>query len=188
MIYLSKVNLLRSYARIVSLVISSQVYEECTRQLWSEDARKIRSLVQEKIITLCQVPEVNQLALPHLGAGEKSTIELYYLLKADSVIIDDRKGIRMCKKLRIPFLCAILVPGMLQQSHMLSGPDETDQFIEKICQIGRYGEWIIQYARENKPPKPDKLVEKGTHTCLQETDQEIDNEMASVDHTDFSSD
>ena len=155
LIYLSKANLLGSYTQLVRLIISPHVYEECTRQLWTEDAQQIRDLVQEKRITIYTVPEVNHLALPHLGAGEKSTIELYYSLKADSIMIDDRKGIQICKKYRIPFLCAILVPGMLQQGHMLSGPDETDQFIEKICQIARYDQWIIQYAKENKPqPRP----------------------------------
>jgi predicted nucleic acid-binding protein len=151
LIYLSKADLLCSYAQIVRLIISPHVYEECTRQMWAEDAQQIRGMVQEKRITICPVPDVNQLTLSHLGAGEKSTIELYYLLKADSIVIDDRKGIRICQKHHIPFLCAILVPGILQQSRMLSGPDETDQFIEKICRIGRYNQWIIQYARENKP-------------------------------------
>ena len=161
LIYLSKANLLCSYTQLVRLIISPHVYEECTRRLWSVDARQIRDLVQEKHITLCPIPEVNQLALPHLGAGEKSTIELYYVLNADSVMIDDRKGIQVCKKYRIPFLCAILVPGMLQQSHILSGPDETDQFIEKICRIGRYAQWIIQYAKENKTQT--EFIGKGTH-------------------------
>lgn len=151
LIYLSKASLLCTYAQLVRLIASPQVYEECTRHSCSEDARRIRDLVQEKWIAICPVPEVDQLALPHLGAGEKSTIELYYFLKADSVMVDDRKAIKVCMKRRIPFLCAILVPAILQQNHLLSGPDETDRLIEKICQIGRYGRWIIQYARENKP-------------------------------------
>ena len=151
LIYLSKVALLSSYAQLVHLIISPQVYEECTRLPWSEDAREIRHLVRKKKITICRIPEANQPPLPCLGAGEKSTIELYYALKADSVMIDDRKGIRVCKKQRIPFICAILVPGILQQSHVLSGPDETDRFIEKISQVGRYEQWIVNYAKENKP-------------------------------------
>lgn len=148
LIYLSKVSLLRPYAQVVRLIISPQVYEECMRRPWSNDARQIQDLVQEKRLAICPVPEADQVVLPHLGAGEKSTIELYYLLKADAVMIDDRKGIKLCKRRRIPFLCAILVPALLQRSHLLSSPDEVDRLIEKICQIGRYEGWIVQYAKE----------------------------------------
>lgn len=149
LIYLSKVGMLAPYAQLVRLVISCRVYEECTRRQDSEDARQIRGMVQERSITVCPIPEANHLALPHLGAGEKSAIELYYVLKADSVIIDDRKGIQVCKKNRIPFLCAILVPAMLRQNHLLSDR-ETDLFIEKICRVGRYNQWIITYAKEKR--------------------------------------
>jgi len=150
LIYLSKVALLPLFSRIVYLVISPHVYKECTGLSLSDDARQIKNLVRSKDIVICPVPRAYQLPISNLGTGEKSSIELWYFLDAASVIIDDKKGIQACKMRKIPFFCAILVPGMLQQNHMLSGPEEVDIYIDKICRIARYSQWIIDYAREHR--------------------------------------
>jgi len=150
LIYLSKVALLPLFSQLVYLVISPHVYKECTHLSLADDARQIKNLVQRGDIVICPVPKAYQLPITNLGAGEKSSIELWYVLDAASIIIDDKKGIQVCKKRKIPFFCAILVPDMLQQNHMLSGLEEVDKYIDKICRISRYSQWIIDYAREHR--------------------------------------
>ncbi|MGA1875693.1 MAG: hypothetical protein ACMUIA_08790 [bacterium] len=147
LIYLSKTGLLPLFAQVVHLAISHHVYRECTRPPWPDDARHIHHLVESGIMTVYEIPSAYHLPLPRLGAGERSTIELWYFLKADSVMIDDRKGICLCRQREIPFLCAILVPGILKQNLILRDQKEVDLCIEKICQVGRYAQWIIDYAK-----------------------------------------
>ena len=151
-IYLSKADLLPLFSQIVNLVITPHVYRECTLASNSDDAQQIKDLVQRGDIMICSVPVTYELAIPNLGTGEKSIIELWYFLDANSVMIDDKKGIRVCKLRKIPFFCAILVPVILQQNKILSGPKEVDMYIDKICQIARYSQWIIDYARKHILP------------------------------------
>ncbi len=155
LIYLSKVeDLLPLLTQVVNLIISEQVYRECTHFLKSKvspskDAKQIEGLVYQGKISVFSVPKAcGRIVLPKLGEGEKSILELWNMIKADLVMIDDKKGILACKNNDIPFLCAILIPGLLRRYNLLKDTEEVNQYIEKICQVGRYSSWIIAYAKE----------------------------------------
>lgn len=148
LIYLSKAGLLLPFSQLVHLIISERVFGECTYLPWAEDAEEINGLVQQKKILVHSVPEFWLSTPPSLGQGERSTIELWYLSNADEMLIDDRQGIKICKQWKIPFICAILVPTILWRHNLLSCPEEALDLVEKICQIGRYAQWIIDYTKE----------------------------------------
>lgn len=85
LIYLSKIALLPPFSRIGHLVISSQVYRECTHLFWFDDARRIKDLAHSGDINICPAPEAHRLSLPHFGTGEQNIIELCYYLQMSSM-------------------------------------------------------------------------------------------------------
>lgn len=95
-----------------SCFISSEVFEEVVTRgkggLY-EDAFIIEKLVNANILKVMKADE-NEIAKDilqereELGAGEKSTLHLFFSLRADAILSDDRTFLRVLKAKEIPFI------------------------------------------------------------------------------------
>src|SRR3989304_1650005 len=92
-------------------VITTEVEEECCRKEQAMDALLIKKAIKEKRIAVRTLKSrmlyqklQKDLAL---GKGEAETLALALSQKNKIVAIDDRRGIKACKLLKIPFATAI---------------------------------------------------------------------------------
>jgi predicted nucleic acid-binding protein len=80
-----------------------------------------------------------------LGSGEGETLAFALTQKATLVAIDDRKGIRACKLLKLPFSTAIDIVVRMRQKQILT-KQEALRKLEGLARHGRYSEEIIKRA------------------------------------------
>jgi predicted nucleic acid-binding protein len=81
-----------------------------------------------------------------LGAGERATLLAFEPLKADFVIIDDRRGVRCCRERNVPHINALLCPLTLNAAGMID-TDRCRQAFGQLTVIGHYSRIVIDYAR-----------------------------------------
>jgi hypothetical protein len=84
-------------------------------------------------------------ALP-LRGGEKDAVLLYLSGGADFIIMDDGEGAAYCRANSIPFINALLVSRVLFLSGRI-GRQAMNSATDKLLRIGRYAEWVVEYAR-----------------------------------------
>jgi len=80
-----------------------------------------------------------------MHTGERATIALHLARMADFVVIDDGKGAGFCRRERIPYINALLVPRILY----FSGDVRGDWAMEKAALIrekGHYSETVVRFA------------------------------------------
>lgn len=85
-------------------IISEEVYQEAVvegKKRFHQDAFMIEQLVQEGKI---KVEQVKYKDIPLLGKGETSSLALYYEIKAQVIVSDDRQFLTYIERLEIPFL------------------------------------------------------------------------------------
>ncbi len=80
-----------------------------------------------------------------LHAGERATIMAYREEGAHFIIMDDGRGARACREMDIPYINALLCPGILHLSGKIDGACRRSTF-EHLKKIGRYGDGIVAYA------------------------------------------
>src|SRR5437899_2057306 len=87
------------------------------------------------------------LRLPLLptNISEGETLAFALTQKAALVAIDDRKGIRACKLLKLPFSTAIDIVVRMRQKQILT-KQEALRTLEALARHGRYSEEIIKRA------------------------------------------
>jgi len=84
--------------------ISEEVYQEAVvagKQKFYPDALIMEGLVQAGKI---KIEQVKYDQIPKLGKGELSSLALYYHLKADFIISDDRQFLTYLEEQGVPFL------------------------------------------------------------------------------------
>jgi predicted nucleic acid-binding protein len=81
-----------------------------------------------------------------LGAGERDTLLAFEPLKADYIVIDDRRGVRCCRERHVPHINALLCPLTLNAVGLI-GVDRCRQAFDHLTVIGRYNRSVIDYAR-----------------------------------------
>lgn len=84
-------------------------------------------------------------ALP-LRGGEKDAVLLYLSGGGDFIIMDDGEGAAYCRANSIPYINALLVPRVLFLSGCI-GRQAMKSATDKLLLIGRYAEWVVEYAR-----------------------------------------
>lgn len=142
-ILLFKVALLNTLAENYRILISQTVFKEITIPGQS-GYREFIDYRRKNIITVSDNNGSEPVELP-LRGGEMETILLYLNGVGDFIIIDDKKGVDYCKKNKIPFINALLVPKILYFSNSI----EREHYIEKkqdVIQLGRYSSWVINFA------------------------------------------
>jgi len=66
---------------------------------------------------------------------------------AHFVVIDDGRGVRVCRRYGIPHVNALLVPKLLYFSKRLS-MDQTNRFFSRLCELGRYSTPVVEWAKQ----------------------------------------
>lgn len=88
----------------------------------------------------------NHLDLSGLGAGERETLMAYSRKKVRFIIIDDKKGARICRRAMIPFINALLCPKILFWNGWIDRRAFCKSF-EYLLAAGRYSRSVADYAR-----------------------------------------
>lgn len=150
-IILYKSGLLEKVISYYNIYITDSVFNELTESN-NAGSIEVKQFKNEKSIniislSLMRIPvEDEQKSLTSLGRGEYDTIVAYLNGVGDFIILDDGKGAVYCKKNKIPFINALLVPRILLIASIIS-KEEFDIMTHKIVEFGRYSEKIIEFTR-----------------------------------------
>ena len=146
-IYLTKSGMLSPFVKLVRLIITEQVVQECLGRAVAKlpDARFVQGLIQEKSITV-QNALKKELADGHkLGCGEKSVIRLYYEIAPATVLTDDGEAVKYCRRKRIAYISSPFVPVVLYENEVL-GLEEAHRAIQCIGKIGYFSKQVLDHA------------------------------------------
>ena len=143
LIFLAKIerlDLLNSY----EATIPQQVYEEVIKGIESrDDAQKIKSLVERKIIRIEETEIAKELEQHNLGNGEKAAISLAISKNIGHILLDEKKARRAA---RFNKLKPIGTVGILLEAHKNNkiNKKEINELIKKLIENGyRMNEALI---------------------------------------------
>ena len=150
-IILCKAGLHKVVAEMYNVVMPGSVYKEITANSYP-GAEEYRQLMAGKKITLKEpLPDTaNEPVRPGLNSldrGEHDVLQLYYAGQGNFIVTDDGAAAKYCKRERIPFVNALLVPVILGFAKI---KDEyfCRESMKKIIEIGRYSPGIISFAEK----------------------------------------
>jgi len=152
-ILLAKASILETVTGIDKVLISDGVYKEVSRgkETGKPDSLLLERLLQEGKINLKTADKSSVDSLKKsfgIFAGENETISIAQETGARFVLIDDRKGINVCKALNLPFMTAIDVNIDLYENKLITFQKALDSF-EKIKKFGWIGQDILD-SREKR--------------------------------------
>jgi hypothetical protein len=82
-----------------------------------------------------------------LHRGERDTLHHYLNGAARFVIIDDGKGVQICRRHSIPHVNALLCPKLLYYCGRMPG-HQVPSFFGRIHRFGRYSTSVVTWAQE----------------------------------------
>lgn len=147
-ILLYKAKLFKEIALQYRLVMAPTVFVEIT-VVGRKGADAFAKAKEDGKIDVVEIdsPEDAYPNLPSLHAGEMETIMAYENRKAHFIIMDDGRGARACRANQIPYINALLCPGIL----FLSGNIDSSRYRSAFAYIrkyGRYADNIVAYAQK----------------------------------------
>ncbi len=84
--------------------------------------------------------------LERMGHGERDTLQLFLDGWGDFVLVDDGQAAGFCRRHRIPYTNALLVPRILALAGVaLNGGSRAA--MERVSKMGRYSAEVLDYAR-----------------------------------------
>jgi len=112
LIKLVKASIIEALLKDFSCFISKEVYEEVVmegKKRLYEDSFAIESLVGKKMLKVKEIKKDKKASkilkdIFELGKGERSTLYLFFNLKADAIISDDNAFLKVLKANKIPFI------------------------------------------------------------------------------------
>lgn len=147
LILLAKSSLLRLYGERVTLLAPRQVLGEAAAEdLWHRhpDAAEIARCAEEGLVREEIVRSRRQLPLS-LGDGEAAAIRLFLARKADVLLSDDGRALRVCRLLGVPFTTTPRVIVDLRSNGVIA-LDRARRALEKVALEGRYSRDVIAAA------------------------------------------
>ena len=105
LIKLAKSGLLDRATKSLKCIISKEVYREVVekgKEKLYEDAYTVERFVHSGEIKVIEIRKIKSES--SLGAGELSTLEVYKNKKADIIVSDDRRFLRLLEEENIPFI------------------------------------------------------------------------------------
>ncbi len=127
---IEKLDLLNGY----EVTIPRQVYEEVIKGIESrDDAQKIKSLVEGKIINMEETDIVKEIEEHNLGNGEKAAISLAIKKNIEHIFLDEKKARRAA---RFNKLKPIGIAGILLAAHKNNkiNKKEFNELIKKLIE------------------------------------------------------
>ncbi len=149
-ILLFKAGLMNRVLDLYLVVIAGSVYEELTPAGYAGAAYFQDAWRTSKIARLDDDAEkgtgkMRQTQMKRLGKGERDTICHYLNGAADFVLIDDGRGAGFCRKRKIPYINALLVPRIFYLAHLFSEAEYRES-IRNVLEIGRYSGAVIEFG------------------------------------------
>lgn len=153
-ILLAKAGVLRQFASSNDLVIPEIVYQEAVeRGLESgrEDAYRIEELIDEEKIVVSETDETDETEKDRIGdlfgiTGGEAAAVAAGLTRDVLVLVDDRKGINVCKARDHPFATAIDVVVRLYELDTLSGRAASNA-LDDLETYGWYERSLVDHRR-----------------------------------------
>jgi predicted nucleic acid-binding protein len=149
-ILLVKAHLSPHLVTAYNVILAKSVFDEITRKrLPGSD--EYTQYAEQGIITI-QEPHRDSCndtteKLPNLGQGEIDTLLLFYEGAGDFIMIDDGDAAKYFKREGIPFINALLLPGILEAAGVESR-SSGDYLFAKIVNLGRYSPQIVSFAQK----------------------------------------
>lgn len=150
-ILLFKAGLITVCCRAFRLLMTRSVYAEVAVPT-QPGADTLTSLTRRRPgITLLQDPmgssplETAAVDLAKLHRGERDTLMHYLNGIAQFVVIDDGKGVQVCRRHGIPHVNALLLPRLLYHTGQLSDHNAR-RFFRRIQTLGRYSAAVVTWA------------------------------------------
>ena len=88
--------------------------------------------------------------MQRLHRGERDTLCHYFSGVARFVIIDDGRGIQLCRRYAVPHINALLCPRLLAFCGRI-GADTAEHFFRRISALGRYSPDVVARAADLSP-------------------------------------
>lgn len=129
----------------LKVVISEEIFRETVtegKKKFYQDAESIELLINGKKIIIGERGHGPERRLPKedkLGKGEKSALSLFYGIKADAIVSDDKAFLQFLKQANVPFLMpADLISSLnkkkiLDKNEALRVLDGLKPFIKDEC-------------------------------------------------------
>jgi len=146
-ILLFKSDIISNFLSAYNVAMTKSVQDEILQEGYP-GSKEFKNYFKRKSIKLIsgeKIMQINSTGLLKLDKGERDSIYVYLNRTGDFVVIDDGQGASFCKKEKIPYINALLVPRILFESQ------KTSHHVFKtkmgmIIGIGRYTQPIIDYA------------------------------------------
>lgn len=151
-ILLEKAGLIHRCCQAVTLLMTRAVFHEVTAPQHADSCRLGvlagrrlgLGLLDDPVAPLAESVSAD---LEGLDRGERDTLHHYLSGSARFVVMDDGKGLRVCRRYRIPHLNALLCPKLLHYCGYLPEHWQTDVYLERLAELGRYSAEVIAWAR-----------------------------------------
>jgi hypothetical protein len=148
-ILLQKAGIIEELLDTYKVIISKSVFDELLSKSREGAPDFFQYCSQKKIIISSDYSKDSLINLV-LKGGERDIVLLYLNKAGDFIIVDDRDAARFCKFNSIPYINALLVPGILHYNNAITKKMRDDAF-GKLKETGRYADWIIEYAASATP-------------------------------------
>ncbi|WP_319405565.1 hypothetical protein [uncultured Desulfosarcina sp.] len=148
-ILLFKSGLIKASCELFSLLMTRSVFDEVSVPA-QPGADELHALAgRQPGVTVLDHPTG---ALPNgaadvqrLHRGERDTLHHYLNGAARFVIIDDGRGVRVCRRHGIPHINALLCPRLLYFSGRMPDP-HARFFFTRVAKLGRYSTAVVKWA------------------------------------------
>lgn len=152
-ILLTKTGLMEACCRAFRIQMTRRVFEEVTvadrpgeRRLRALAAKEPGFVVIED--PAGPLPDRAAADLRRLHQGERDTLHYFLNGAARFVILDDGKGVRVCRRHGIPHINALLCPKILHYSERLPDALRVRCFFDRIAGLGRYSKDVVAWAQQ----------------------------------------
>lgn len=139
LIKMVKAGILEAFGHQVDILVGPQVYREAVEEgkdLGYPDAFELERLLKEhaqvrRTMPGARTPVERLIKGLMLGAGERETMRLYFLERAEAVLSDDRRFLSVLQAQGIPYLTPAASLILLSEQGALS-PEEAQAALEKL--------------------------------------------------------
>ena len=147
-ILLYRAGLFSRLTRAFSIVFASSVFDELTRPGYVGVMAFKQAVDKKQVAVRTQADPEVLTAWPGLQAldpGEKETLCLFLETRQGFILTDDGKAARLCHRLELPFINALLVPRIFYFAGILD-EQESKTHMKNLGRSGRYSEKILTIA------------------------------------------
>ena len=127
-----------------------RVFTELTRPGYpgSDTFARLQQEGNFKVIQPPQNALGAQLAIPasaRLHSGERDTLVAFPHTGAEFILTDDGGAAAFCRRARLPYTCALLIPRILRHAGLISAA-ACSAYTADILAAGRYAPPVVAYA------------------------------------------